>query len=434
MMRLKDPIRWLLLCSVAAVSGLVRHAHGTYGSAAHVLAAVGAETAATHFPDASHFALALDHALSRADAELIGCVRIRSARAALSEARASNLSARVVYHSAREDVACLRFDQRARPAHFERSAVVYVSVFPMLAPLRLDASVPHVLGFMHEQHAPRTYAFASLRAYHPMVRDYASSLALEIQVVLEATVRRASAEAMSSAWLDDVARGGPSEASLESFYWTSASAHQTSKASGRGRRFLLDERARAGWHSLSGESYYSPADQWGAWSAAWKSGLSFGPDAACGLLSARVRSRAVFLTYDVSAVRASDRAACVALLLHRVLLDEGVAQVGLSRPVRMQNLNTRRIVQGGGGSERFVSAGLDGSGVVVGQSDTGIDQNCCFFVDKEHGHCEASSIERPAVDLRQRKVVQYIDYSGSRGDYAGGHGSHVSRFLNELLR
>jgi hypothetical protein len=80
-------------------------------------------------------------------------------------------------------------------------------------------------------------------------------------------------------------------------------------------------------------------------------------------------------------------AACFAQLTAAIALDESVVRVGLSRPMRLQNKNVRQITQSGAlnGKEPFTDIGLDGANMVVGLSDTGIDERSCFFRDEANG-------------------------------------------------
>jgi subtilisin family serine protease len=73
---------------------------------------------------------------------------------------------------------------------------------------------------------------------------------------------------------------------------------------------------------------------------------------------------------------------------------------------------------------------LTGNGVVIGVSDTGIDENSCYFVDPTHGKVPRSdNLLCPHTDNKYRKIIQYVNYSGSNGDYNDGHGSHVAGTL-----
>ncbi|KAJ1419189.1 peptidase S8/S53 domain-containing protein [Ochromonadaceae sp. CCMP2298] len=76
-------------------------------------------------------------------------------------------------------------------------------------------------------------------------------------------------------------------------------------------------------------------------------------------------------------------------------------------------------------SEPYTELGLDGSGIIIGVSDTGIDEASCYFWDSK-GVVTRSNVSSPVTDLSHRKVVQYITYSESQGDYTDGHGSHVA--------
>ena len=119
-------------------------------------------------------------------------------------------------------------------------------------------------------------------------------------------------------------------------------------------------------------------------------------------------------------------AACFANLVVLLSSDPGVSRVALSRPMRTLNSNARPIMQSGGANdETYSDAGLDGTGVVVGISDTGIDEFSCYFRDPK-GRVPRSSLLHPITDHSFRKVIQYVNYSGSDGDYRSGHGSHVA--------
>ena len=92
-----------------------------------------------------------------------------------------------------------------------------------------------------------------------------------------------------------------------------------------------------------------------------------------------------------------------------------------------------------------MQAGLDGTGQVVAVSDTGIDQNNCYFYDPDNTPSDVGSplqfcslfsrcfektfsfihIAFQKYDDRHRKIVQYVDYVDD-SDYEYGHGTHVS--------
>jgi hypothetical protein len=48
--------------------------------------------------------------------------------------------------------------------------------------------------------------------------------------------------------------------------------------------------------------------------------------------------------------------------------------------------------------------GLTGKGEVIGVSDTGLDDEGCYFYDKKRGRVARSTWDRPVTDMKQRKV------------------------------
>lgn len=125
---------------------------------------------------------------------------------------------------------------------------------------------------------------------------------------------------------------------------------------------------------------------------------------------------------------------CMYQIAKVIAQDDKIMKVGVSKPLKIQNNLARLILQTGTNSntmsELFTVNGLNGSsGVVLGVSDTGIDENSCFFVDSVHGKVPRSNINSPTFDLKYRKVIQYVNYSSSSGDYSNGHGTHVAGTL-----
>ena len=97
--------------------------------------------------------------------------------------------------------------------------------------------------------------------------------------------------------------------------------------------------------------------------------------------------------------------ACFTNLVVLLSSDPGVSRVALSRPLRTLNSNARPITQTGSHSkEVYTDAGLDGTGVIVGISDTGIDELSCYFHDPK-GRVRRSSAQHPFADLSFRYLI-----------------------------
>lgn len=122
---------------------------------------------------------------------------------------------------------------------------------------------------------------------------------------------------------------------------------------------------------------------------------------------------------------------CLSLLTSTISLSPEITSLGLSKPMSTQNNIARDIVQNGSklsNNGLYFSAGLNGTNFIAGVADTGIDEESCFFKDYNKGKVKRGTSEI-YTDLSHRKVIQYVDYSGSSGDYSNGHGTHVAGTL-----
>jgi subtilisin family serine protease len=74
----------------------------------------------------------------------------------------------------------------------------------------------------------------------------------------------------------------------------------------------------------------------------------------------------------------------------------------------------------------IICTGLLGKNQIVGVSDTGLEEQSCYFSDSS-GLVPRSKISSPIQDFSKRKVVQYVSYGGAdTADAMNGHGTHVS--------
>jgi hypothetical protein len=101
-----------------------------------------------------------------------------------------------------------------------------------------------------------------------------------------------------------------------------------------------------------------------------------------------------------------------------------VSWIQLKRQPVLKNKYSRWVIQtqdndvpasGSTFQTPLYNAGIDGSGVIVGCGDTGLDYTHCHFVDGAHSSPGPS----------HRKVYHYEQYVDGT-DYMGGHGTHVS--------
>jgi len=75
----------------------------------------------------------------------------------------------------------------------------------------------------------------------------------------------------------------------------------------------------------------------------------------------------------------------------------------------------------------FYEIGINGTGQVIGISDTGIDDRSCYFSDPSGATVQRSTVPGNLhSDSSLRKVTMVIDYAGDGGDCVSGHGTHVA--------
>eukprot|EP01034_Spumella_vulgaris_P024397 gene24397-30741_t len=245
---------------------------------------------------------------------------------------------------------------------------------------------------------------------------------------------------------------------MGSIFWTTAPEDVTLRAQrmpylagmradipSRSHRRTTDRNSHPNLQTSSGDAEAVHSEQHGRWSA-WhrnirrriqQSGEAIASD--CGFDQLKVTHRRNSLFVELPSVLLPslgeegtvDSSACFALLVSTIATDLLVTRLALVPQMHTLNNNARVTVQSGasGGVESYSLVGLNGTGEVIGVSDTGIDENHCFFRDDTLGKVPRSGVESTVIDHRFRKVVQYVNFSSSGGDYAGGHGTHVAGSL-----
>lgn len=127
---------------------------------------------------------------------------------------------------------------------------------------------------------------------------------------------------------------------------------------------------------------------------------------------------ALRVVYDASTAETWE-SACVGTLIAGLAVRQDVCGVEITAELGTTNYNANWMVQSGvKGETPLTDIGLDGSGQVVGLSDTGIDVQNCYFHDADFG--------KPTEDLDtngHRKIAQYRAYADDK-DEELGHGTH----------
>lgn len=111
---------------------------------------------------------------------------------------------------------------------------------------------------------------------------------------------------------------------------------------------------------------------------------------------------------------------CLEHLVSVLASEREVCSISLSERIDTLNVQAQWIAQSGtNGQTPFFDVGLDGSGQVIGVSDTGLDVDNCYFYDST-----GEVVKDGRTDFSRRKVVQYNSWKDGR-DEKNGHGTHV---------
>jgi Subtilase family len=139
---------------------------------------------------------------------------------------------------------------------------------------------------------------------------------------------------------------------------------------------------------------------------------------------------------------------CLTVLL-AVAAGQSMSSYGyLKTKPRISNFYSTQTDQTGSvsGGFPYQNKGLNGTGQIVGQCDTGLDRYSCFFADSNSYavsktcftffleivlfifQVTSSDYMSPTFDLSRRKIIQYVYINGvtDTSDYYQGHGSHVA--------
>eukprot|EP00903_Cladosiphon_okamuranus_P005711 g5671.t1 len=117
--------------------------------------------------------------------------------------------------------------------------------------------------------------------------------------------------------------------------------------------------------------------------------------------------------------------ACFIALVGFLSAQPEVMHIQPEARVEANNKVLTAYIEGGEPTETPMrSAGLTGAGEVIGVTDTGLDDNSCFFRDDVLGLVPRTSMANAESHPEYRKVIQYINFAD--GEDADGHGTHVA--------
>ena len=403
--------------------------------------ALGRRHVLDHFPGAAdmrEMQSAIDHEIvmgaSSRTVSVVGCTTYsHKGLAIIDNLLAAGIPTHVSYSSAAERRLCfVSCIQRTNPEDMAvlKSVRAHLALLvPIPSVLKLETSLVHALDWIASSATSSHPRSKQATSAHPILDDIAAGNNVTVTVTMRddwhikgnpSQSASFAREAAAKVWSRVLAIHSSTELEAEvsvfwnRFFWTRTSFDSGSNSSNNRREIWLQWKNRAGLESGSritnAQTNSAPAG-----------------NLCASLIQARgFRKNTLEFELD-EAIWTPGQAHCLALLVAMVASHESVSRIALSRPIRLLNDFARGIVQSGRvHTEPFSQVGLDGTGQIVGIADTGIDENSCFFRDDVNGFVPLSSIDDPRTYPNQRKIVQYLNYSGSGGDLPDGHGSHVA--------
>lgn len=155
--------------------------------------------------------------------------------------------------------------------------------------------------------------------------------------------------------------------------------------------------------------------------AKWRQAFENAEPGCGSLLTIQESGDGVVVVSNLQALSPACRLLVLATLAQHPLVDN----VAAFEPIEFHDVSGVGIVQSGVPSLRSLwTAGLRGEGQVVQVSDTGLDQNHCWFADP-WGPVATTTIAEASFNASKRKVIQYVAWQDGT-DVNNGHGSHVS--------
>ena len=410
-------------------------------------------------------------------AHYVTCTEYSRIHAAAEFFRLQAIEYTLSYSSAHDGLACFYLFTTARDVDkINHSSIQFSMLEPVPSIVKLDRSVHDLQHVLFSSDS--SMDSSNSRSYHPIITDARNEEKLTLSIMLKSDVTFSSQALKWENWMKALkdSKICSLDGTSQSIFWMnytaalvkgpkigtkqifSVGSHHLDLSIDRNRRQRLQmpmfQRSSAGRGVQPWKTFGDRHKAWTEWSTVMKKmkSLNLHKD-LCGLSSLQVEHRRnnvivslppellrfsdsttdtlFVLNNDVQYMGSAISGACFAELLSLLLSDAAVTRVAVSRPIRTLNNLARQISLSGSlsGSTSPIFSNLNGSGVIIGVSDTGIDENSCYFRDMEHGKVPRAGYEDTVFDLKYRKVIQYVNFSGSGGDYASGHGSHVSGTL-----
>lgn len=409
--------------------------------------------------------------------DFIGCIPYdeNTHNSATNELLAEDISFSIIYSSFQDEIVCflLRL-KRKHVSLIERTNSIpnssfFTAFFPVPPILKADSSLIAIVHQGRQQSANRAKQTSEFqKRSHPILHDIVAQKPMELTVVFHEDSSRTDQARSITRWIDMLSPTGVSDQFQKDthtvwsdFMFTSSRyARKRPGSDAQTRRLLVehfnswDDRKKAidelmrdgklgthcGWNSLTqsiSDAYETSPSLHRHSANQWSIRLSretmqevrapFHRDTYMKLFKDQENTDGSGWS---TSYQGSGQSLCLSYLTLLMLHDPNVAKIGLSRPLRLVNDKARGVIQSGlVGNEPYSNAHLTGAGVIAAMVDTGVDIHHCMFIDIQNGRVPPTSIKQKSFDLKYRKVIQYLDYSGSQNDEISGHGTHVAGTL-----
>lgn len=250
---------------------------------------------------------------------------------------------------------------------------------------------------------------------------------LEVRLAPGITVR--AAQELARTWIDEVQDGVEAAALVDSFHFW-----------GRGNSAAEDALEITGDEGSSFDTLSTQEDQVLATAqrGGWKKLLS--KVSGCDMEGLKVTVLANGRSMIIGGIDGNGNAfkavtdECMSLLLAFLTLQPQVIRIDarhgavrLGTETADHSVASWVIESGVLNHWPILDAGIDGTGQLLGIADTGVNQNHCLFASEDGSSVPRSQNWEPIVDMSQRKIVQYVSVTGTKGGQPDtGHGSHVA--------